>query len=195
MMVESVDVIVDINRNDIKMHIGGGFWTDIASIFEVFFKSTVVNLIRDSVKSALETTIPAVTNAFLIKNDGYFHYIPDWWLDWESPSAAIVTASTWNIASKGLMFKHSEGEIYPNVTIPAMPYKDISKPAQVQAFASDWTLDSFFQSGLAISPIGGWYNSTETNGTWSLTTDSVSAILPGIVDYYGTQPVDIKFNL
>ena len=129
MMVDTVDVLVDINRNDIKLHIGGGFWTDIASIFTVFFKGTVVDLIRDSVTLALQTTIPAVTNAALNKNDGYFHYIPDWWLDWESPNAAIVTGTSWNLAVKGLMFDHSIGEIYPNVTIPAMPYKDISKPA------------------------------------------------------------------
>lgn len=49
MMVDTVDVIVDINRNDIKLHIGGGFWTGLASIFTVFFKGTVVDLIRTSV--------------------------------------------------------------------------------------------------------------------------------------------------
>lgn len=144
MMVDTVDVIVDINRNDIKLHIGGGFWTDLASIFKVFFKSTVVNLIRDSVTAALETAIPSVTNAALIKNDGYFSYIPNWVMDWESPSAAIVTASTWNLAVKGLMFDKRIGEITPNVTIPTMPYKDISKPAQVQGFVSTWAIDSFF---------------------------------------------------
>jgi len=132
MMVDTVDVVVDINRNDIKLHIGGGFWSDIGSIFTVFFKSTVVNMIRDSVTAALTTKIPAIANAVFIRNDGYLHMnplTPQWWLDWESPSPVIVTASSWNLASKGLMFNNAIGEIVPDVTIPAMPYKDISKPA------------------------------------------------------------------
>jgi len=58
MAVDTVDVVVDIDRNDIKIHIGGGFWTDLASIFKVFFKGTVVDLIRDSVTSSLTTLIP-----------------------------------------------------------------------------------------------------------------------------------------
>jgi hypothetical protein len=130
MMVDTVDVIVDIDRNDIKLHIGGGLYTDLASLFKVFFKGTVVDLIRDSVTTALNSAIPAITNAALIKNDGYFSLVPDWVLDWESPNAAIVTASSWNIATKGLMFDKSIGEIIPaNVTLPTMPYRDISKPA------------------------------------------------------------------
>lgn len=101
MMVDTVDVLVDINRDDIKLHIGGGFWTDIASIFTVFFKGTVVDLIRDSVTAALNSKIPAITNAALIANDGFFHLTEHWMLDWESPSAAIVTSDTWNVAAKG----------------------------------------------------------------------------------------------
>jgi len=50
-------------------------------------------------------------------------------MDWESPSAAIVTAGAWNIAMKGLMFDSTVGEITPNVTLPSMPYNDITKPA------------------------------------------------------------------
>jgi len=58
MAVDSVDVVVDIDRDDIKMHIGGGFYTDLASIFEVFFKSTVVDSIIEHITYALQTTIP-----------------------------------------------------------------------------------------------------------------------------------------
>jgi len=50
MAVNTVDINVDIDRNDIKIHIGGGFWTDLASIFKVFFKSTVVGLINTAVE-------------------------------------------------------------------------------------------------------------------------------------------------
>lgn len=40
--VNSVDVNVDINRNDIDIKIWGNIWSDFASAFEIFFKSTVV---------------------------------------------------------------------------------------------------------------------------------------------------------
>jgi len=53
-----VDVRVDIDKHDIKLHIGGGFWEDLASIFEIFFKGTVVKEIRDQVSNALNTIIP-----------------------------------------------------------------------------------------------------------------------------------------
>ena len=53
MIVDTVDVLVDINRDDIKLHIGGGFWSDIGSLFTIFFKGTVVDMIRDSVTLAL----------------------------------------------------------------------------------------------------------------------------------------------
>jgi len=58
MAVDTVDVIVNIDKSDITMHIGGGFWNDLASIFEPFFKGTVVDEIRDQVKNALSTIIP-----------------------------------------------------------------------------------------------------------------------------------------
>ena len=43
--VNSVDLLVDIDRWDIRIHMFGNFWTDLASLFEVFFKSVVVDLI------------------------------------------------------------------------------------------------------------------------------------------------------
>jgi hypothetical protein len=44
-MVKAVDVLVDINRDDIDIKIWGNIWSDFASAFEIFFKSTVVELI------------------------------------------------------------------------------------------------------------------------------------------------------
>ena len=43
--VTAVDVVVDIDRNDIDIKIWGNIWSDFASAFEIFFKSTVVGLI------------------------------------------------------------------------------------------------------------------------------------------------------
>ena len=63
--VNSVDVIVDINRNDINIHIHGNIWSDFASMFEIFFKSTVVQGIQDAVATVLTTTVPDSLNSFI----------------------------------------------------------------------------------------------------------------------------------
>ena len=133
MAVNTVDINVDIDRNDIKIHIGGGFWTDLASIFKVFFKSTVVGLINTAVESTLATVIPQVTNAALQENNGFFHAVPNFWYDWESPSAAIVTTSSWEIAMKGLLFDRRYPEVTqaPAVSIPDMPYQLSSDAAEI----------------------------------------------------------------
>jgi hypothetical protein len=131
MAVDTVDINVDINRNDIKIHIGGGFWTDLASIFKVFFKGTVVDLINTAVTAALEAKIPAITNAALAENNGFFHAVPNFWYDWESPIAAKVTTSSWDLSMKGLLFDHRFPEALqaPDVAIPEMPYSLSSVPA------------------------------------------------------------------
>ena len=43
--INSVDVLVDIDRDDIDIKIWGNIWADFAAAFEIFFKSTVVQLI------------------------------------------------------------------------------------------------------------------------------------------------------
>jgi len=68
--VNAVDVLVDINRDDIDIKIWGNIWSDFASAFEIFFKSTVVELIQDTVKDTLTTTVPDYINAMLVANDG-----------------------------------------------------------------------------------------------------------------------------
>ena len=47
--VSAVDVLVDIDRDDIDIKIYGNIFADLASAFEIFFKSTVVELIQDTV--------------------------------------------------------------------------------------------------------------------------------------------------
>ena len=91
--VNSVDLLVDIDRWDIRIHMFGNLWTDLASLFEVFFKSVVVDLIQTSVTVALQTGIPYETNKLMVASDGFLKIpvIPDWVLDWETPAAAIVT--------------------------------------------------------------------------------------------------------
>jgi hypothetical protein len=53
MFCDTVDVVVDIDRNDIKLHVSGNWLSDVGSIFTIFFKGTVVDLINDGVNAAL----------------------------------------------------------------------------------------------------------------------------------------------
>jgi len=130
MKCNTVDIIVDINRNDIKIHISGNWLSDLGSIFTVFFKGTVCDLINDAINSALSTTLPNLINANLIENDGYIPFPGDWKLDWESPSPAVVATEDWCLHTKGMFFNPSVGEIEPTgVVIPSMPCKDTSSPA------------------------------------------------------------------
>lgn len=125
-----MDLKVDIDRRDIKIHLFGNLLTDIGSLFEVFFKGTVVDLINKTVNFTLETGIPKATNAVLNLTDGYFPVplIPNLVVDWETPAAAIVSQTAFEIGVKGLMFDKRVGEQDPAVAIPEMPYKDSSKP-------------------------------------------------------------------
>jgi hypothetical protein len=51
--VDTVDIICDIDRFDINIHLFGNLITDIGSLFEVFFVGTVANVIEDTVKLTL----------------------------------------------------------------------------------------------------------------------------------------------
>ena len=84
--VTAVDVTVDINRSDIDLHIHGNIWTDFASAFEVFFKGTVVDMIRDEIRDTLTNTLPDYANSFIAKTDGDWEVkgagVENWILDW-----------------------------------------------------------------------------------------------------------------
>ena len=127
--IEAVDVKVDIDRKDIKMHLFGNLLTDFGSLFEVFFKGTVVGMIQDSVTFTLNTAIPKISNGVLDYTDGFIPVplVKDWVIDWETPEAAVITETSFGIGVKGLFFDKAIGEEDPGVVIPTMPYKDSSK--------------------------------------------------------------------
>jgi len=160
--IATVDLKVDIDRRDIKIHLFGNLLTDIGSLFEVFFKGTVVDLINKTVNFTLETGIPKATNAVLNLTDGYFPipFVPNLVVDWETPSAAIVTSTAFEIGVKGLMFDKRIGEEDPAVAIPELPYKDASKTQAYQAFVSSYAIDGFTDSLVEVMDIEGWFNAT-----------------------------------
>ena len=200
-LIEAVDVDMDIDRRDIDIHLHGNIWTDFASLFEIFFKGTVIGMIEDTAEAAMNTGIPLIGNTVMTKLDGYFPIpiVPKWVVDWETPQPAVVTDTRFAIGVKGLMFDRDIGEEDPGVTAPDMPYYDSSRAEQYQAFVSSYSIDGFFNSLIEVEGgLHGWYNSTMVPSfvPFSLTTDTVNTLLPGIVKTYGSDlPVDVHFNV
>ena len=48
-------------------------------------------------------------------------YVAHWWVDWQTPEAALVTATNVGVGIKGLFFDNEIGEEEPVDSIPAMP--------------------------------------------------------------------------
>lgn len=199
-LIEAVKVDMDIDRRDIDIHLHGNIWTDFGSLFEVFFKGTVISMIEDTAEAAMNTGIPLIGNTIMTKLDGYFPVpiVPNWVVDWETPQPAIVTDSYFAVGVKGLMFDKLIGEEDPGVLAPDMPYYDSTRPEQYQAFLSSYTIDAFFSSFLEVEGIHAWVNSTEipSGVPLGLTTSSLDILLPGLSDHYGADlPVDVRFNV
>jgi len=195
---ESVDVVVDIDRNDIKIHLGGGFITDIASLFEVFFKGTVVDLIRDSVTTALETTLPSFASSYVAGTECYakpFRSIDVMTaiLDWETKEEVLVDAFRLTGGMKGLFFDTDYGVIEPTGVIPDLKRHEDTEQAGFQVFASAWSLNSFF---LTLNEEFTLAYTLKGSNIPNLNTGYLNTGLPGIADYYGPdQPVDVELTL
>lgn len=94
--IESFNVLVDIDRDDINIQIWGNIWSDFAAMFEIFFKSEVVQAIQDSINFILTDGIPLAANTYFKHNDGFIQipYMPTWEVDWMTPSKAIVATDS-----------------------------------------------------------------------------------------------------
>ena len=193
--VNSVDVIVDINRNDINIHIHGNIWSDFASMFEIFFKSTVVQGIQDAVATVLTTTVPDSLNSFIATQGGESMILTDWYLDWQTPVAAIVTEEAFEIGSKFIMYDKQVGESEWETGFPDMPYEDAAQSAQFQVFLSDTSVNSLLGSWLEVGTLAGWIEGDELVGNATVTCSELDIALPGFSETYGADTiVDIYFN-
>ena len=95
-------------------------------MFEVFFKSTVVDIIRDGISKTLNTVVPQYLNAALASTESMIE-IPtfaNWDLDWETLQAAIVTETSFELGAMGIMFDTEYGEAEWSIALPDMLYKD-----------------------------------------------------------------------
>jgi len=194
MAVESVSVIVDIIKDDVELHIGGSFATDMANIIKPIIRGIVCDEIVSNLKMALQKTAPNAINKQLVANNGYAQIIPNLWWDWESPEAAKVTTETFQFATKGLMFDNRTGEVDPGVAPPTMPAKVASNPAKFQLFVSTYAIDSFFYALPSVFDHAIiWINSTDAN---PIPTTRLDALIPGLSKHYGAnQTVNIGIKI
>lgn len=195
--LRSVDVVVDIDRNDLKFHIQGNIWTDMASVFIPFFKGTVIDLITSTVTDALDTTVPAVANTALAATDGMTELVPNMFVDWETFQAVQVTETALEFGARMLLFDSLFGEVVPSAW-PEMPYKDANQTSGVQVFISDAAVNSALAAVLQYHPVTLWLNATEIPATApiQLTTGDLNKVFAGLSDYYGpNQPVNVYIDL
>jgi hypothetical protein len=198
--ITGVDIKTNVDRFDINIKIWGNIWSDIASLFEVFFVGTVADLIEQAIIWGTGTEIPAIANAWIQKTDGYFPIpiYPYWTLDWETDKRVEVTDTYFEVGVKGLFFDKQLGETEPTAPIPVMPVYDTSRPEKFQAYVSAYSVDSFLSSWSEVGSIDFWFNATEVpaNATANLTTTTLNILMPGIADAYGEGlPCDVKFHI
>ena len=189
--VNAVDVNVDINRNDIDIKIWGNIWSDFASMFEVFFKSTVVQGIQDAVATTLTTTVPEFLNDFVAEQGGVNQIptIDHWMLDWTTKEAAIVTETSFEIGATALMYDDRVGESEWSSAFIDMPY-DVSESAQFQVFLSDLSVDSLMGSWLEVGAIEGTLLGDDIPyKNMTLTASMLDLPLPGFSAKYGADTI------
>lgn len=122
--IDTVDVYCEINRFDINIHLFGNLVTDIGSLFEVFFVGTVAGMIEDTIKLTINQVVPLVANNVIDSTNGVFPisaFVPfaeNWWIDWQTPEAAVVTDTNIGVGIKGLFYDNEIGEEEPAVAIP-----------------------------------------------------------------------------
>jgi len=195
--VDAVDVIVDIDRHDLKFHIHGNIWTDIASVFEPLFKGAVLDEITTQLNQALKTTAPNLANTFIAGTEANNMIIPDLWFDWMTEQPFYVTDNSLEFAGRGILYDSNFEETLPE-TWPLMPYKDTTKPSGIQVFISEQSMNAAATALLEKHPVDVWVNATDipASAPFQLTTGYLDKAFAGIAAYYGSnQTVNVRVNV
>ena len=110
--VESVDVKCNINRFDINIKLFGNLVTDFASMFEVFFVGTVAGLIEETIVLTLSDGVPLIVNTAIGQTNGDFPMLvfPHWYVDWQTPEAAVIETYRASIGIKANLYDNRIGE-------------------------------------------------------------------------------------
>lgn len=124
------DVQVQIDRSDMKIQLHGTLLANAINIITPFIKGTVASHVESALLDILNNRTPQTINDDVTVTDGFVHtdYVPTLWLDWETPSPAVVSEEAVSVSIKGVMYDTNFGMELPNVAIPELPNYDPEKP-------------------------------------------------------------------
>jgi len=136
----------------------------------------------------------------IISNEGEAAVYTGIDFDYSLSSAPIINASVFEMSAKGLFFATAKGELEPaGVVAPAMPAHDGAEAAGLmQAFISDYTLDSLVSAFLVTNPYAFWIKSTDVPAAspFKLDTTDLSIFFPGLSTKYGAGlPMLMELNI
>ena len=119
-------------------------------MFTPFFEGVIIDAIEDAVSDILNDDVPKILNDFISAQGGDFQVpgFETWYLDWQTKTAATVTATALEVGIQGIMWNSVNGEAEWSTDFVEMPYKSTSDAAQFQVFLSDESVDSLMGSFL-----------------------------------------------
>ena len=117
-------------------------------------------------------------------------------LDWSISHVPMINSNNLELGIKGLFFPEKQGEVAPPVTPPVMPYKNAADSAQLQAFVSDYLLDSLAYSYFQTNNFSIWtyHDIVPKSSPIQLNTTVLDLVFPGLLAKYGpNRYVDVEF--
>ena len=162
----------------------GGVYSAAETVAKPWIKDLVNGAIAGIVEDVLEDTVPSVANSLLVNSNARMAIQPNWINDWEVADVGIYGATNFmTIATKGFMYTSERLPIKePNRSIPMMPDVVLQAPVQgIQMMISAWTIDSFFDSVTALTPVNFLFKGENIG----LTSDIFEQLVPGTVEAYG----------
>lgn len=126
----------DFTKDSLEFDVSGSFWDGFVDLFKGTFEQELVDAIQGLVMHELTVAIPAELNKVLAATDGNIQLpIPYWMFDFETLDAGIITDTSIEFGTRGILYDSEVGETVP-ASFPTMPYKDTAIESALQAFIS-----------------------------------------------------------
>jgi len=111
-------------------------------------------------------------------------------------------SGVFGLGIKGLFFNNKTGEANPPAPAPVMPFKDASEPGKIQAYVSDYLLDSLTDSIFKATNISESakfvvnHNMVPPGHPLELNTTAFELLFPKIATVYARdRPVDVQLAI
>ena len=144
------------------------------------------------------TQVAPALNHLIANEHGETEIYNNMELDWSIQNSPQITQNLLEFGIKGLFFPRGKGEVQPPVTAPVMPYHDSAEPAKLQAYVSNYLLDSLASSYLETSGFHVWTPHTDVPAKFpfQLNTQDMDCFFPGLAKKYGVnKTIDVEYNL